>query len=61
MSTHEFIVTVDVDEVSGDWGDRSEADYAEEALSSVGMREASNLDGFADVAACAWIVDVERM
>jgi hypothetical protein len=61
MSTHQFVVTIDVDDVDGDWLERTPADSAEAALNAVGLREAGNLDGFADVNASAWITGVDRL
>lgn len=65
MSTHRF--TIDV-EVSGDkaetaqteWPDRAPGDYALAALQSVSLRDAANLDGFADLTWEAYITSVQE-
>ena len=47
MSTHEFIVTVDVD----DWLDdpRDPGEYARIALNTASLPDARRLDGYADM------------
>lgn len=67
MSTHQFVVTVEVQ----DWSDeavaespypgRTEEDYALAALYAVGLRDAERLDGYADLGATVEIVDVEAL
>jgi hypothetical protein len=64
MASHQFLVTVDVE----DWpeggappgfGERTEANYAHVALLEAGLRDSDHLDGFADITgASAYVTSV---
>ena len=55
MSTHEFIVTVDVDDWEAanvhatEWPDRTPEGYAMAALNVASLSDARRLDGYADL------------
>jgi len=55
-----FTVTVYVEAEPGGWDGRTLEDYAEATLNAAMLRDAGNLDGFADVTAGASVIGVER-
>ena len=55
-----FTVTVQVEAEPGAWDGRTLEDYAEATLNAAMLRDAGNLDGFADVSAEAHVAGVER-
>lgn len=67
MSTHEFMITVEVTEHqtsvhTNDWEDRTPADYAAAALFTAGyLTDARQLDGFADLSATAYISEITKI
>lgn len=63
MSEHQFIVTVetDIDIPDGDEHGRTAADYAKASLTATGLRDAANLDGFADLTGTAFIAGITEL
>jgi hypothetical protein len=60
MSSHQFIVTVDVDDWDATDG-RTAGEFAKAALYSASLRDARSLDGYGDLSAEADISDVELL
>jgi hypothetical protein len=67
VSTFEFTVYVEVDDWdqgavdATEWPERTEQEYAHMALYCASLRDAKNLDGYADLGASAGIASVEEM